>query len=442
MRLSYLDLIASNDLTEFIVGNTAEVFPGISTVNPVYKDKLLKMKRGVERYITDQTLARPLLYLVLGPAGAGKSYLVERLTKSLEGIAPKGLKFQKSNLSEMVKPEELHRLLKNIATNARRGFFTVTFFDEFDVKLEGGSAIKYLINPIYDGQFWDGKRVHKFGRCAFFFAGSYLKDRETLIRAQRIMSGIDFGKFLSDLYLEMRKKGQEQATREIQELQEFCHRQQEWRMAADPRTDVIFYLRGLEKIRDFLSRVGGNTFEIIDLSCPLSVTQEQFILEGQAVNPSARVKLAELIAFVMHREAEEDTFLSYDPLLEFKNVMLCERLGRVVQSIRERFGEMLRKENKPFLEIDRKLLNFLSLVPLSNGMRSLEQLINQIQLSTSAQINCREFDRDEIMMVIQDSPIFSSPVRVWDELQNNNARLGHLLNGGETLTANYVRLPV
>lgn len=441
MRLSYLDLISSKDFEDFIRDKVLEVFPGFSTINPVYKEKLLKMQRSLARYISDETLSRPLLYLILGPPGAGKSYLVKCLTKSLDRLALKGLKFQAANLSEMTQPSELYKLFQNIINNARRGLFTVTFLDEFDVKLEGGSAIKHLINPIYDGQFWNGKKVQKFGRCAFFFAGSYLQDRETLVRAQKLMSGIDLNKFLLSIYLEMRNKGELQAMQQIKELQDFCYTQQKWRMAADPRTDVIFYLRSLEKIRDFLSRVGGNTFEIIDLACPLSLTQEQFTIEGQLVSPSARVKLAEIIAYVMYCEAEENTFLSYDPLLEYKNVMLCERLARVIQAISGRFGDMLRKENRSYFEVDRRLLNFLTVVPLINGMRSLEQLICHIEVPANGQVKCCEFDRDDMGMVIQDNPQFYSPVQVWDELRNANARLGSLMHSEISQTADYIRIP-
>src|SRR6185369_1502884 len=242
MKLSYLDLITSSDLSSFLGRSMVEVFPGFSTVNSVYKEKLKRIEHSLTTYLQDETLSRPFLYLILGSPGAGKSHLVKSVINSLKGVCQKSITFQSANLSEMSGPKELHGLFNSVVNNSKAGSFTVTFLDEFDVKFEGGSAIKYLINPIYDGQFWDGNEFKKFGRCAFFFAGSYLQDRDTLLKTQKAMSGIDLGKFLLALYLEMQAQDDRDAMRQIRELQEFCHTHQRWRSEADPRTDTIAYL--------------------------------------------------------------------------------------------------------------------------------------------------------------------------------------------------------
>jgi hypothetical protein len=446
MKFCYLDLILGDRLDDFVRGGMLEVFPGFSTVNPAYKEKLLKVQRRMAAYIGDESLQRPFLYLILGPPGAGKSYLVNRLTNSLEQGSLKRLKFQAANFSEMTHLKELHKLLENIKANSEQGFFTVTFLDEFDVKFEGGSAIRFLINPIYDGQFWDGAAFQKFGRCAFFFAGSYLQDRGTLRKAQRAMAGIDLGKFLLDLYLEMQKLNDREAMRQIKDLQGLCHTHQRWRSEADPFTDTITYLGSLEKIKDFLSRIGGNVFEIQDLSWPLGVTQEHFIVDGREVKPSARLKVAEVIEFVKNRESEEDTFLnyafSYDPLLEYKNALLCERLARVIHAVAGRFKATLTAQRRDSFEIDRKMLNYLTLAPLVNGMRSLEQLVNLLDAPAEGRIRCRQFDPEDIAMVIQDNPQFRDPLHTWDVLEENNPRLLNAAAEGGAQENDYIRVPL
>jgi pantothenate kinase-related protein Tda10 len=76
MKYSYLDLIMDSNLNDFVRACMHEVFPGFSTVNPAYKERLLRMQGRMSTYINDESLNRPLLYLILGPPGAGKSYLV------------------------------------------------------------------------------------------------------------------------------------------------------------------------------------------------------------------------------------------------------------------------------------------------------------------------------------------------------------------------------
>lgn len=443
---SYLDLLTSRDLNSFMRSGLSEIFPGIASVNPAYSEKLVRMQRSVAAYMKDETLRRPFLYLILGSPGAGKSHLINSLSESLQRAARRKIKFQAANLSEMVHPEELHGVFNRIVQNTAEGVFTITFLDEFDVKLGGGSAIKYLINPIYDGKFWDGNQFHQLGHCAFFFAGSYLLDRQTLIQVRRSISGIDLHKFLLAFYLKMHSQDNHDAMEQIRSSQEFCDTHQRWGSAVDPRTDTIAYLTNLEKIRDFLSRLGGNFLEMPDLSWPLGITEEPYALDGQAVRPSKMAKLSDLVSFVLIREANENSFLnyqsSYAPLAEYKNVILCERLARVLQIIFSRFGQFLRKRKRKCVEIDRRLLNFLTLVPLHNGMRSLEQLVNLLELPVKGRIRFRQFQPEETDMIIQNSLTFGDPYQVWEVLKDNNPTMKKLLREVESLGRCFIKVPL
>jgi hypothetical protein len=260
------------------------------------------------------------------------------------------------------------------------------------------------------------------------------------------MAGIDLSKFLLAVYLEMQKRNDQHAMQQIKDLQDFCYTYRHWRSDVDPYTDTIAYLTSLEKIKDFFSRIGGNIFEILDLSWPLGITQEHFVIDEQEVKPSARVKLSELIAFVRNREAEKNAFLtyeySYDPILEYKNVLLCERLSRVIQAIKVRFGDMLKKQNRHSYEIDRKLLNYLTVVPLVNGMRSLEQLVNQLGAPVNGQIECCQFNPEEIDMVIHDNPQFSNPVHTWEMVEQGNQRLIQTEAQAGSRDSGYISVPL
>ena len=438
MHLDYLNIITADDLISLFQHadnalavekepSDPEEKPRFTTVNPEYGKRLLRLAEVFGNYLADKSLTRPFLYLILGPPGAGKSFLIEQLIKYLRASDSNNAKpiiFQQTNLSEMLEPRELHQLYINIKNSTNNKLTTVTLLDEFDIKWSGGSAIKYLINPIYDGKFWNGYEFQKFGKCAFFFAGSYLQDRETLLRTQKLLAGVNLNKFLFDLYFGLQNDGDVAGMQEIREIQSLSYLHEKWRAEVDPRTDTIFYLSSLEKIKDFLSRVAGNIFEILDVSYPLHVTVNEFVVQGNSAEPSARVKLNEVMDYVLYRlnaEGGKKTIVAYgaeeNPLLEYKNMILCERVLRVIDFLRKRFNDTFAKGD---VYIDRKLLNFLTVVPLINGMRSLEQLVAKLDRPDGQKINAHRFKPADVSMIIYEAEKFGDPERVWAELLRNN----------------------
>ena len=445
MKLDYLDVITADNLKDVLLKHEKNVFsvpdaklpvnkkdrPRFTTINPEYGQRLLGLAQDLSTYLTDDSLPRPFLYLILGPPGAGKSFLIKQLIKYLplsDFNTGQPIIFQKANLSEMVEPRELHQLYIKIQENTANNRSTVTLLDEFDIKWSGGSAIKYLINPIYDGEFWSDAEFKKFGKCAFFFAGSYLQDLETLLKTQKILAGVNLNEFLFDLYFALRTQGDTAGMQEIHEMQSLSYLHEKWRADVDPRTDTIFYLSSLEKIKDFLSRVAGNIFEILDVSYPLHVTVDEFVLLGENAEPSSRVKLHEVISYVSHRlevegnKDEQKTIAEYgkdeNPLLEYKNMILCERVLRVVDFLKGRFEDTFKETNGIY--IDRKLLNFLTVAPLINGMRSLEQLIGKLRKPEGDTIQVHRFKPTDISMIVYEADKFGDPERVWAELMANN----------------------
>ena len=470
MNLDYLQLISGDDLCDFFSNQLHDAFDPNSaasegaksavgvkiqnakatadakeerkkeekpkkfmTVNPEYADRLKNLATDLKAYLKDDSLTRPFLYLILGPPGAGKSFLIQRLIDYLrQSDSANAVIFQQANLSEMLDPRELHQLYTNIKNNTTQKLSTITLLDEFDIKWSGGSAIKYLINPIYDGKFWNGHEFQDLGKCAFFFAGSYLQDRQTLLKTQKLLAGVNLNAFLFDLYFQLRKENDFDGMQEIKEIQSLSYLHEKWRTEVDPRTDTIFYLSSLEKIKDFLSRVAGNIFELLDVSWPLHVTVNEFVVSGKDnVEPSATVKLNDVITYVMFRlnrqDEKEKKIVAYgedeNPLLEYKNMILCERLLRVTDSLKNRFSKSFKEDEikqKGGVDIDRKLLNFLTVVPLINGMRSLEQLVSKLQKPENGKIETPEFSSADLSMMIYEAEKFGDPNRVWAELSRNN----------------------
>ena len=445
MKNDYVATISSPDLSP-LFRDATEVFPDFTTVNDSYADHLSRMKNLVGNYFEDETLTRPFSYLILGPPGAGKSFLMRSLVEKLKQDQQSKRRrrraefaFQSINLSEVVNPTELYKFYEQIQKNTEKGHYTVTLLDEVDVRWGGSSAIKHLINPMYDGEYWNGVESKKFGRCAFFFAGSYLQDRETLLKTQRVLIGLDLSKFLLDMYLEMRSRNNIEAMRDLKEVQDFCYAQHRWRADIDPRADTIVYLRNLEKIKDFLSRIAGNFFEMIDVSAPLHVTHEPFVVSEGEVNPTPRLKPIEVTRFIKRSEieksetSEDEKFLGFrefesasEPIREYKNVLLCERLLRVIGAIEKRFKKSWPDNLKEF-KVQRKLLNLLTVAPLINGMRSLEQLVSLLEAPDEEHLGVvkrkASFKLEEISMIVNNAEDFSDSSEVWHELKTQNSAL-------------------
>ena len=462
----YLQLIASRDVTAFSK-SALTVFPNFTTLNQSYSDKLNAMKADLSAYFKDNTLTRPFLYLVLGAPGAGKSYLLKKLVEQLQLEDGGPIEYQTINVSEVLDPREIHRLYDKIQSNNVAGVKTVTLFDEVDVKWSDGAAIKYLINPIYDGKYWNGSTFCEFGRCAFFFAGSYLQDRETLVKTHRLLTGIDLSRFLLDLYLSYLRRGDLEASTKTKQALDFCHVQQRWRAHADPRTDTILYLRNLDKIRDFLSRIAGNVLEMIDVSAPLHVTQEAFVLsanpEARSVQASPRLRPVEIVRTIKTIENANGAYLRFtsadEALIQYKNVLLCERLLRAINALQTRFGDSdkgqkgkKKRESKTKktpkkverLWIRRAVLNYLAVSPLINGMRSLEQLVNKLHIEKRV-ITAKPsaFKEEEIAMMVHAPAEFEDPTSVWWKLTRQNPKLGKLLGrtGGSENTPILIQAP-
>jgi hypothetical protein len=440
--VDYIQLITGRDLRP-LVDQSKVVFPKFTTVNPSYHDKLKEMKDAVRAYFEDQTLERPLLYLVLGPPGAGKSHLMKSLVEQLKD-GKQTYTFQSVNVSEVLDPREIHGLYENVAQNNEDGVRTITLFDEVDVRWQDGSAIKHLINPIYDGKYWDGGRFRKFGRCAFFFAGSYLLDRETLIKTQKLLAGVDMSRFLLDCYMNAHRAGDTQAQQQVSDTLAFCYTQQKWRGDVDPRADSILYLRNLEKIRDFLSRIAGNIFEMIDVSAPLHVTKDAFAFDGD-VQPAPSLRPVEVVRLAKKRDQDVGGFVQFrspsEPILEYKQLLLGERLLRVINMIERRFRSVLPEGTTEVL-IERTLLNYLASVPLINGMRSLEQLINHLDRPKDVTIAKTTFKPDQISMMIQNANEFADPTQVWYRLLRANPRMSNLMAAAGVTEGDPIRVPV
>lgn len=117
-----------------------------------------------------------------------------------------------------------------------------------------------------------------------------------------------------------------------------------------------------------------------------------------------------------------------EPLLEYKNALLCERLLRVIGFVGRRFDQPARASGATELGIGRALLNYLTVGPLINGMRSLEQLVNRLELTGSTVVSPQAgFKPDEIAMIVHNAQDYGDVLNLWHGLARQNPLLSKLM---------------
>ncbi len=420
-RFDYLSLLRESSWNLTSKTRPQEPVSKLQTVVPEYAYRVSEAAKRIRDYFNNPD-ERPFSLLVLGAPGAGKTFLAKRLAS-----ASKAEEFFEINCSRFGTADDIARELQKVALDRYAKKFV--FIDEFDVTLAGSSVTRYLIEPMYDGKDCIGKR---FGKTVFVFCGSYLRDLNILRDLEERGAAINLPAFLSKLLIRAKASGR-------QLLKDFfvsAIAVDQMRATASPEVNVLAYLRRLEKLADFLSRINGPVVEIPDIAKPLEVAQPFLLISSH--HGARHLSAVELFgcsspkylqSFVERTESSDradgssasEKWLNFhfghasQPILAFKNMIIYERLLRVCIITRSKY----KKDRLKFNAAD---LNYLTLVPLAHGMRSLETIITKFSETDNNNHVHLKLPKGDPALESQviDESMYNDPRRLWNDVMKTN----------------------
>ena len=249
--------------------------PKYTTANPVHAREVTEAVEDLRKHFRKADPPRPLNCMILGGPGSGKTFLAKELQAAVKA------EYREYNLSQFHHPAEIQQCFVEaahwLASNPAGKL--LVFFDEFDVRIGGVSAIQYLIQPMYDGKVRFGGNELSLQCAAFVFSGSYLKERRVF---ESIVGGeqLDLCGVLFDTHRAASRDNYSAGyTNRIWQELLAVTAYDPIRQRLSPDRDVIAYVRSLDKIVDFASRMNGFVLELRNLNTPLHATRDHYRIE-------------------------------------------------------------------------------------------------------------------------------------------------------------------
>jgi hypothetical protein len=363
------------------------------------------------------------------------------------------------NLSQLQRPDDLTEVLQEIAKAAAEP--KIVLLDEFDVRMGNSSVIRYLIESMYEAKF--GKSRTPLGKTVFIFSGSYLTDKTLLRKIQKEESQLDLPRFIFEYYVNMpvARKEENWPNEDVDNLFHMCDVYRRYQEEMAPDSQTALYLRQLDKLRDFLSRINGFEIELPDLSAPLNITRPSHVLwtksnsyDHPAVQCLEGNGIAErIMEWVDVEEAPPGKpspitmpplkkrfkycTAASEPILKYKDMLLKERLLVLLtmfdndRKLRRRKKEPLGKKRQSHTVVVMKqsLLNYLCTVPLVHGMRSIYTLMWNL-LAEPARPEYDDQGREQYILTLGEAEnvirhvrqegAYKDQLRLWENIKSNN----------------------
>jgi len=148
-----------------------EIFGAWSSADRQEIEGVRSVNNAMKDYLELKHPEKPLCVAVFGPPGAGKSFVVNEITRGLGIKAEAQLTF---NLSQFESPEELQIAFSEIRDLNLKGILPLVFWDEFDTPCAGHNLgwLRYFLAPMQDGEFSDHGVARPLGGGIHVFAGA------------------------------------------------------------------------------------------------------------------------------------------------------------------------------------------------------------------------------------------------------------------------------
>jgi hypothetical protein len=135
----------------------------LTTYDRVEIEAFRNLKNLIRDYKRNDKGKTPLSLAVFGAPGSGKSFAVKQLAKAQK------VPFREFNLSQFEDVEEITSAFHIVRDEVLKGGCPMVFWDEFDS--QNFRWLQYLLAPMQDGTFQEGRITHPIGKCIFVFAG-------------------------------------------------------------------------------------------------------------------------------------------------------------------------------------------------------------------------------------------------------------------------------
>lgn len=141
-----------------------------SSVDRTEIESIRSLRNIMVEYVAQAKPSRPLSIAVFGPPGAGKSFAIKQLARSLMPGRFAAVEF---NLSQFDSHDELPGAFHRVRDATLRGELPLVFWDEFDTPVDGRNLgwLRYFLSPMQDGEFRESALAHPVGAAVFVFAG-------------------------------------------------------------------------------------------------------------------------------------------------------------------------------------------------------------------------------------------------------------------------------
>lgn len=148
------------------------VFGRFVTRNPDFAKELITLRALLLNYAERPANKRPMNLLLAAEPGAGKSFVVKELARSL----PKNseIQFDEYYIGALRSASELTAIFHRIQSANLKNKLPVVLFDEVDGKVGNDYLFAKFLAPMWDGFFHEGTESYPVGKAVLVFAASKL----------------------------------------------------------------------------------------------------------------------------------------------------------------------------------------------------------------------------------------------------------------------------